>query len=118
MSSPIKMMKRKAFVHDSSSLSNPESWKTESLHFDLKVDFDGHRLVGSVLLNVRQGSVGADTLVLDTQQLDIEEVLVDGAPATWEMGPTHKLFGTPLRVKMPPAPRVRSYAQVCLCVCV
>jgi aminopeptidase N len=69
------------------------------VELDLDVDFDAHRLAGSVRLDLERHTAGATTLVLDTWQLEIAAVsLGDGTPAGFEVGAHDAVLGSPLTI--------------------
>jgi aminopeptidase N len=64
---------------------------------DLTVDFAERRLRGSATLSIKN-LTGTRTLILDTDELTIDRVLLDGStPATWSLG-TRRDHGRPLTI--------------------
>ena len=86
-------------LRDRFSFSEPLNAIVRHISLDLTVDFTTITLHGTSTLDV-ENLTGTDTLVLDTQFLTIEEVTVDGAPATWTQG-AETTFGAPLRIGIP-----------------
>lgn len=82
----------------------PEKVTTRHLTLDLTVDFETSQLRGRATLEIENRGA-ARTLILDTYELDIERVLLDGGTAaSWSLGaPT--AIGRPLIIAIEPATR-------------
>jgi aminopeptidase N len=98
---------------DYHSYANTADFRTELVELDLTVDFTRRVLDGTVELQLRR-LTGAAELVLDTRDLDIQQVETDaGGHGTWAattfaVGARDPILGSPLRIAMPPtADRVR-----------
>ena len=98
---------------DYHSYANTADFRTELLELDLTVDFTRRVLEGTVELQLMR-LTGAAELVLDTRDLDIQQVETDaGGHGTWAattftVGARDPILGSPLRIAMPPtADRVR-----------
>ena len=63
---------------DSHTLSNYREVKVEHSHLNLEVDFDEEKLKGSVVHSIQNMS-GAKEVIFDTKNLEIKNVMVDGA---------------------------------------
>lgn len=92
--------------HDYHSLANPRSVKVEHLELALAVDFQAHRLSGTVDLQVRRLDPGARELVLDTRDLVIRQVwLVNGpnalVPTGFRLGDRDPILGRALHIAIP-----------------
>ncbi len=86
---------------DYHSFANAEEVEVKHLNLDLSVDFDERTLSGSVELNFVRHDKDADTLVLDTRDIQIHKVTHMGAPVPFNMGNTDKNLGTPLSIELP-----------------
>ncbi|HYI13477.1 MAG TPA: M1 family aminopeptidase/hydrolase [Thermoanaerobaculia bacterium] len=86
------------------TFSQPALVTTKHLALDLTVDFESRRLHGSARLDI-ENLAGTRTLVLDTYQLDVSSVTLDGGTAaTWSFGATGT-YGRPLNISIEPATR-------------
>jgi leukotriene-A4 hydrolase len=87
------------FADDPHSYAEPRRIAVRHLHLDLDVDFDEHRLGGSVRIDLERHTEGAAELVLDTWQLDILAVTLGaGTPAAFDVGPHDPVFGSRLAI--------------------
>ncbi|MBS7458801.1 M1 family metallopeptidase [Coralloluteibacterium stylophorae] len=94
---------------DESSYAEPERVVVRHLALDLEVDFDAKRLAGTADLTLEWLDPEADTLVLDTRDLDIERIEGRSGDARWrklkytlaERDPVH---GQKLTVATPARP--------------
>jgi leukotriene-A4 hydrolase len=88
---------------DPCSFARPSEVAVEHLVLDLSVDFAARRLSGRASLRLR-GRAGADTLVLDTRDLDIQRVtLEDGkTEAQFTLGDPVPHLGRSLTIRIPP----------------
>lgn len=59
--------------------------RTEHLTLDLTVDFDARRIRGTATHRITNPK-GVRTFVLDTRDLDVSAVTIDGVPTTWHFG--------------------------------
>ncbi len=89
-------------LKDNSSLSNPDEAKSEHLHLILNVNFDKTIISGSVEFTV-VANKGAKSFIVDTKELAISGVKVDGKDATYDLAPKHEIFGSALSIPLPPA---------------
>ncbi|HET8798234.1 MAG TPA: M1 family aminopeptidase/hydrolase [Thermoanaerobaculia bacterium] len=86
------------------SFSEPSKIRVSHVSLDLTVDFDARRLHGSATLDLNNFS-GTRTLVLDTNDLAIAKITLDGAiPATWSYGAS-TVDGDALRIDITPSTR-------------
>jgi leukotriene-A4 hydrolase len=85
---------------DNSSQSNPDEVKSEHLHLKLAVDFNLTVMTGSVEFSV-VASKGAKCFVLDTKDLSISSVKVDGKETAYSLGTKHEIFGSALSIPLP-----------------
>ena len=90
-------------VSDAHSFSNPEEVRVDHLALDLTVDFEAQRLHGRASLSV-ENLTGADTLVLDTRQMEIRGVFLDDEerPAEFSLGDEVPYLGRPLEITVEP----------------
>lgn len=86
---------------DSFSAANAAAIETKHLSLDLTVDFDAKILRGSATHEV-VNHTGASTFVVDTQNLRIDGVSIDGRSTTWHYGPSATI-ATPLVIDIKPA---------------
>lgn len=90
----------RAPVNDPHSFARPGEARVEHMKLDLELDFAQSQVRGRVILNFERAP-GADTLVLDTQALDI--VAVEGwdtSPREWSLGPEEGRLGRALTVQL------------------
>ncbi|HET7437211.1 MAG TPA: M1 family aminopeptidase/hydrolase [Thermoanaerobaculia bacterium] len=86
------------------SFAEPEKVTTRHLALDLTVDFDRKELSGSATLDIENLS-STNKLVLDTRDMTIHSVTVDGVTAHYTLGSTN-VYGAPLTIDVTPASRV------------
>jgi aminopeptidase N len=84
--------------------SNTSEVVTRHLALDLTVDFAQQRLRGTATLEL-ENLTGTHSLVLDTENLDVSSVKLDGdTNAVWSFG-TANSFGRPLNITITPSTR-------------
>ncbi len=89
---------------DQFTFSNPSAVMTRHLALDLTVDFETRRLRGSATLTI-DNLTGMSTMVLDTHDLAISRVTLDGGtPTLWSVGMGHS-YGQPLTIGIRPETR-------------
>jgi leukotriene-A4 hydrolase len=86
---------------DQFSSSQPQLVRSTHLDLDLTVDFAAKRIRGAVTHTIEQLSP-ADRFIVDTRDLEITGVFVDGARAQWSLGSTTAL-GRPLTINITPS---------------
>ena len=87
------------------SYSRPDEVAVEHLTLDLDVNFAQKQLAGRATWRIRN-SANANRLVLDTRDLTIRGVTLDGgAPARYVVGASQGSFGAPLEIEITPATR-------------
>jgi leukotriene-A4 hydrolase len=85
-------------VHDPHSFANPSKIRVNHLELDLEIVWEKHILKGSALLRLNKKE-NADTLILDTRELTITNVLnASGKKIPYWLGKPHAIFGSPLYV--------------------
>lgn len=77
---------------------------SEHLALDITLDFDQRRVRGTAQHRIINPS-GAREFILDTRDLDIASVAVDGSPTGWRLGPA-SANGQALTIDIEPATRV------------
>jgi leukotriene-A4 hydrolase len=98
--------------HDEHSYAQPDKVRISNLALDLALDFDRKQLAGTATytldwsLRKPQMDREAATLVLDTRDLGIENIVGDHGDGTWEalrydLAPADKILGSKLTVQMP-----------------
>jgi aminopeptidase N len=89
----------RSFTADPHSCSRPNEIVVQHLALDLEVDFESHRLSGSATLDLEHRMPGADQLLLDTWQLEIQRVTdVHGAELTFAVGEHDPALGSALTI--------------------
>ena len=85
---------------DPHSYANPESVRVSHLALDLAVDFEAKQMVGSATLSLER-EPGSTELRLDTRDLTIERVLLDGeAETAFALGNADPMLGQQLTVPL------------------
>ncbi|HAV49655.1 MAG TPA: aminopeptidase, partial [Brevundimonas sp.] len=90
------------WVRDVHSHARPEIARVGHVDLDLTADFDRKVLSGTATLDI-SGRAGADQIILDVRNLDIESVS-DGAgrAMTWRLGASDPILGQALEIDLPP----------------
>ncbi|HET7434099.1 MAG TPA: M1 family metallopeptidase [Thermoanaerobaculia bacterium] len=90
-----------ALVRDPHSFSHPDEARVEHLALDLNVDFAKKQLSGTATLNIHR-EANANTLVLDTRDLDIRSVtlLPSNAAAQVTLGNADAIMGRALTIPL------------------
>ncbi len=82
------------------SFSNYDSITLKHMYLNLKVDFDQKKLEGKVVLSIDNKSK-CRYLILDTKQLNIEDVkLEDSAATPWSLGYENTIMGRALVIQI------------------
>ncbi|MBR9859959.1 M1 family metallopeptidase [bacterium] len=88
--------------NDPHSYANMNEVRTTHMSLDLAVNFDTKTLKGSVE-HTLENSGGAEELILDSRDLNIEKVVLDnGQEAEFNLGEEDGTFGQPLSIKISP----------------
>jgi len=87
--------------HDYFSYANTDQFVTDHLKLDLTVDFDLKELRGQAILKMRRLDPEATHIVLDTRDLHIDGVLVNGSESKFEYAQTDKVLGQALKITLP-----------------
>ena len=88
---------------DQFSASEPQLVRSTHLELDITVDFAQRRIRGSVT-HTLEHLAPADRFIVDTRNLEITDVTVDGARAQWSYGSASKL-GKALIIPITPSAR-------------
>ncbi|KAG8439488.1 hypothetical protein GDO86_005628 [Hymenochirus boettgeri] len=86
---------------DPSSFASPEQFNIKHIYLKLNVDFNSREISASTSLTVRCLQDSLSALVLDTKDLTIKQVWVNGKEASFTLGKTHSFKGTPLEITLP-----------------
>ncbi|XP_039356663.1 leukotriene A-4 hydrolase [Mauremys reevesii] len=86
---------------DPSSFASAADHLTQHLYLRCRVDFGSRALRGTAALTVRAERHGLRCLVLDTKDLQIHKVAVNGQEAKFALGQRHSFKGTPLEITLP-----------------
>ncbi|MEO8503809.1 MAG: M1 family metallopeptidase [Acidobacteriota bacterium] len=94
-------------ARDAHSFARPDDVRVKHLALDLTVDFAARTLAGNAQLTL-ENSTGARSLVLDTRDLDIRSVHLDGSPqpARFTLGQEVKFLGRSLTIEILPTTKV------------
>jgi leukotriene-A4 hydrolase len=93
-------------AHDYFTFANTEQFVTRHIALDLDVDFEEEILRGSVVLHMIVLDSSADQIILDTRDIDVDSVVFfktngDTEIATFNMGESDNVLGTPLIISVP-----------------
>ncbi len=91
---------------DPHSYAEPDKFLVRHVSLDLGADFEAHRLAGTVELTVEQRDPSADTLVLDTRDLEIGSVHLVQASGqqkvlAFKLGEPDPILGSRLSIEFP-----------------
>jgi leukotriene-A4 hydrolase len=87
--------------HDYFSFANTDQFVTDHVKLDLTVDFDLKELRGTAILKMRRLDPQATDIILDTRDLHIDGVLVNGSESQFEYAQTHDVLGQALKITLP-----------------
>jgi leukotriene-A4 hydrolase len=90
-------------ARDPHSYSRPDEVRVEHIALDLSVDFAKKQLSGTATLRIKNNT-GAQTLVLDTNALDIRRVTLQpgGAQAAFKLAAADPIMGSALEIPIHP----------------
>lgn len=97
---PTPQTETPTMAQDPHSYARPDVSQVDALHLQLKVDFEQQQLSGSAEWQLVAGH--GDSLVLDTYDLNIESVSVDGAEVSYALGPKDPILGQALHIPLVP----------------
>ncbi len=86
---------------DYHSFANPEDVTVTHLDLDLRADFEKKQLSGTVSLDIKRIQQDANTLILDTRDLNINSVTVAGKAIPFELKPADENLGAALHIDLP-----------------
>nr|KAF6374476.1 leukotriene A4 hydrolase [Pipistrellus kuhlii] len=89
-------------VMDTCSLATPASvCRTKHLHLRCSVDFARRALTGTAALTVQAQEDNLRSLVLDTKDLTIEKVVINGQEVKYVLGERQSYKGSPMEISLP-----------------
>lgn len=98
---PVTQKKEIDINHDYFSFANTDQFVTEHLQLNLTVDFELKELRGLAILTMRQLDATATDIILDTRDLHIDRILVDGNEAAFEYTQRDPILGQALKITLP-----------------
>jgi len=87
--------------HDYFSFANSDQFVTSHIALDLTVDFELKELRGLATLDMRRLDPAATHIILDTRDLHIDGILVDGTEAAFEYSELDPVLGQALKITLP-----------------
>lgn len=88
-------------VMDTHSNAHPDQAVVRHLSLDLTADFAAKKISGTATYDITV-QPGADSIVLDTRDLEIQKVTVDGNETPFTLGASNEWLGQPLSVPVNP----------------
>lgn len=85
---------------DYHSFANPEQISVSHISLDLTADFTQKSLIGFAELTIQRHDTSANTLILDTRDLNIENVTIAGYTAEFELKAADKNLGAALHIQV------------------
>ena len=85
---------------DYHSFSEPDEIKVTHIDLDLQADFNQKSLIGSATLSFDRVNPQATTLILDTRDLTITSVNIDGNPIAFKLMEKDENLGAPLHINV------------------
>ncbi|KAM4676140.1 leukotriene A-4 hydrolase [Discoglossus pictus] len=86
---------------DPSSFATPDQFTTKHMNLKLSVDFCSKVIRAQSALTVRCLQDSLTQLILDSKDLTIKKVAVNGQEAKFAFGASHSFKGTPLEITLP-----------------
>ncbi|XP_064011022.1 leukotriene A-4 hydrolase [Pogoniulus pusillus] len=86
---------------DPSSFAAPSCCRTRHLYLRCRVDFAARALRGTAALTARAEREALRCLVLDTREVQVSKVTVNGQDAKFVLGEKHSFKGSPLEITLP-----------------
>lgn len=87
------------YINDPHSYAQPSVSRVEALELELTVDFNSKVLSGTAHWTLAPGH--GDTLILDTYDLEIGAISIDGKGVPFVLGPKDPILGQPLYITLP-----------------
>ncbi|HSG62207.1 MAG TPA: M1 family metallopeptidase [Pseudomonadales bacterium] len=100
-SSPAASLAARDHRIDHHSFSNPDEMVVRHVSLDLTVDFEASILEGSASLTVERMATDANTLILDTRDLDIAASYCGDTSIPFQVGEKDQHLGSPLSIELP-----------------
>ena len=88
-------------MSDAHSFANLQDFRVTHAALDLNADLERKRLVGFVDLSIDRLNDAARELILDTRDLKIEAVELDGKQLEYRLGEAKPILGAPLAIQLP-----------------
>ncbi|EPQ14125.1 Leukotriene A-4 hydrolase [Myotis brandtii] len=89
-------------VVDTCSLATPASvCQTKHLHLRCSIDFTLRALTGTTVLTVQSQEDNLHSLILDTKDLKIEKVVINGQEVKYVLGERQGYNGSPMEISLP-----------------
>ena len=88
-------------MSDAHSFANLQDFRVTHVALDLNADFERKRLAGFVDLSIDRLNDAARELILDTRDLKIEAVELDGKQLEYRLGEARPILGAPLAIQLP-----------------
>ena len=88
-------------MSDAHSFANLQDFRVTHVALDLNADFERKRLSGFVELSSDRLNDAARELILDTRDLKIEAVELDGKQLEYRLGEAKPILGAPLAIQLP-----------------
>ncbi|KAG9490488.1 hypothetical protein GDO78_006041 [Eleutherodactylus coqui] len=88
-------------MSDPSSFCDPEQFITRHVNLRLRVDFCARVISASSALTVQSLRDSLGSLTLDSKDLTIKKVSVNGQDAKFSLGAAHSFKGTPVEITLP-----------------
>ncbi|MBT8145020.1 MAG: M1 family metallopeptidase [Gammaproteobacteria bacterium] len=104
---PLPVEPTVAPADDYHSYANPGEIAVRHISLDLQTDFGEQILKGTATLTVERVSRDAEMLMLDTRDLEIQDVRVESPAGKWvqtyyKLGNSDGALGAPLAIELPP----------------
>lgn len=94
---PINAIKSGTDYH---SYSNPDKIKVTHIDLDLTANFDKKSLIGSAILTFERLREDASELVLDTRDITISNISIDGHPVDYKLQEPDENLGAALHIQV------------------
>ncbi|KAF6339855.1 leukotriene A4 hydrolase [Rhinolophus ferrumequinum] len=89
-------------IVDTCSLASPASvCRTKHLHLRCSIDFTRRALTGTAALTVQSQEDNLRSLILDTKDLTIEKVVINGQEVKYTLGERQSYKGSPMEISLP-----------------
>lgn len=99
----IRRMETASFntPRDPNTLSNYNNFLTTHITTNFDIDFQRRRLIGSVVLDLKSITNGeTDEILLDTSNLEIDDIKVEGSSPSWSLLSRFEPYGSALSIKL------------------